>query len=76
MIPGFNDSMEDARGFAALLLDMDIARVQLLPFHQMGERKYSLLGRDYAFSGVPQLHREDLHNYRMEFSRCGVEAEV
>ena len=74
VIPGFNDTLEDARGFAHLLASMDITEVQLLPFHQLGERKYSLLGRDYAFDGVAQLHSEDLSAYIQEFSIHGVQA--
>lgn len=75
VIPGFNDSLEDARRFAAYLKEMDIHRVQLLPFHQFGERKYALIKMKYAFSAIKQLHREDLNNYRAEFIRMGVEAE-
>lgn len=76
VIPGFNDALEDARGFARLLRSMDIAQVQLLPFHQLGEKKYSLLGRDYAFGGVAQLHSEDLNAYIQEFSTCGIQARI
>lgn len=76
VIPGYNDAQKDARGFAQLLADLDINRVQLLPFHQLGERKYDLLGRDYAYAGAAQLHREDLQAYQNEFKRLGVQAEL
>lgn len=75
VIPGFNDSLEDARGFASVLRSAGVEKVQLLPFHQLGERKYSLLGREYAFTGVSQLHREDLEDYRREFIKNNVNAE-
>jgi len=75
VIPGYNDAIDDALGFAQLLADMQIRRVQLLPFHQLGQRKYELLGLDYAYSGVAQLHPEDLETYAKTFARFGVSAE-
>jgi len=76
VIPGYNDSPEDAEAFACLLLSLEIAEVQLLPFHQMGERKYGLLGRDYAYAGTAQLHGEDLQEYRQIFERHGIHVEL
>jgi len=74
VIPGFNASLEDAQRFVQLLKEMDIHEVQLLPFHQLGERKYALLDREYAFAGAPQLHREDLLEYAAVFEKNGVHA--
>lgn len=76
VIPGYNDTPEDALAFARLLAEMDIREVQLLPFHQLGERKYSLLGWDYAYAGTNQLHREDMGEIVQIFARMGVNAEV
>lgn len=73
VIPGFNDRLEDARGIAALLKRIGLARVQLLPFHQMGERKYEFLNRDYSLTGVKALHPEDLADYREVFLEAGME---
>ena len=76
VIPGYNDAPADAEAFARLLADMNIHRVQLLPFHQLGEKKYSLLDMDYAYADQAQLHREDLSEFIQIFARLGVEAEV
>ncbi len=64
VIRGFSDSLEDAAGFAGLLLSFGVDRAQLLPFHQMGEGKYVLLGMEYALADRPQLHREDLDLFK------------
>lgn len=74
VIPGFNDSENDAGLFSALLRGMSIHRCQLLPFHQFGENKYHLLGRDYAYEDVPALHREELRCYAAVFQREGIDA--
>ena len=74
VIPGVNDTLQDARAFAALLRRLRVERVQLLPFHQFGERKYTLLGRPYRMAGVAALHQEDLLDYRDLMRAEGVEA--
>ena len=73
VIPGYNNSMEDASGFVSLLESMGLKRVQLLPFHQFGERKYELLGLPYDMKNIRQLHPEDLEDYRQVFTRHGIE---
>ena len=73
VIPGFNSALEDAGGLAALLNRLGFRQVQLLPFHQMGERKYELLNRDYAMKGVRALHPEDLAPYRQVFLDAGLD---
>lgn len=73
VIPGFNDSLEDAAGIAELLKDIGLNRIQLLPFHQMGERKYEFLGREYELKDVQMLHREDLIECREKFIKAGIE---
>jgi pyruvate formate lyase activating enzyme len=73
VIPGFNAELEDAEGISALLADIGLKRVQLLPFHQMGERKYEFLNRDYALTGVKALHPEDLKDYQQVFLDQGLD---
>ena len=73
VIPDFNASLSDAEGIAELLCDIGFTQVQLLPFHQMGERKYELLGREYALKEVPALHKEELEEYRKVFLDRGLD---
>lgn len=74
VIPGVNNSLEDAAAFARLLVPMGVKRLQLLPFHQFGERKYELLGWDYKMDGVPPLHEEDLEDFRQVLIDGGIDA--
>ena len=55
VIPGFNDSKEDADRMAESLHAIGAKRCQLLPFHQFGENKYALLGRAYAYRDVEAM---------------------
>ncbi|MGM9942041.1 MAG: glycyl-radical enzyme activating protein [Bulleidia sp.] len=74
VIPGFNAETADARGFADVLKQVGAARVQLLPFHQFGENKYDLLGKDYSYRDIPALHREDLQEYLEIMRNEGIDA--
>lgn len=74
VIPGYNDSPEDAAHFAEKLCELGADQVQLLPFHQFGENKYDLLGTGYAYRDVPALHREELEEYRQVFLSHGINA--
>lgn len=63
LIPGYNDSPGDALRFAKALAAMGIDGVELLPFHQLGEKKYELLGRNYPLKGISRLKGEDLTGF-------------
>lgn len=76
VIPGYNDSLEDARAFAALLSELGANDVQLLPFHQLGEKKYGALGIAYAYEGVPQTRDEDLNEFADIFSYAGMAVQI
>lgn len=64
VIPGFNDSLEDAAGFGRILSELKVEEINLLPFHQMGEHKYELLGQDYEYRGRKSIREESLVEYR------------
>ncbi len=74
VIPGYNDAIQDAEGFADLLQHMGETAVQLLPFHQLGDKKYDLLGRSYAFKEKKPLYEKDLTAYRDAFLQKGIRA--
>jgi pyruvate formate lyase activating enzyme len=71
VIPNINSSLEDARGFCKLLKSANAKKVNLLPFHQFGQKKYTLLDKPYAFEDTKQLHEEDLLDYQNIFLENG-----
>lgn len=72
VIPKFNFSFDAARGMAALLREIGVQEVHLLPFHQFGEKKYAQLGLPYEMAGVKQLHPEQLTAYQKVFLDAGL----
>jgi pyruvate formate lyase activating enzyme len=73
VIPDFNDTLDDAKGLAELLLLVKAKKVQILPFHQFGEKKYELLHRKYALKNKKSLYPEDLQNYQQVFLDKGID---
>lgn len=73
IIPEFNNSLEDADSFAKLLLELGFKKVQLLPFHQFGEKKYELLNRTYELKNKKALYPEDLKDYQQIFLDKGLD---
>lgn len=71
VIPNVNDSLADAEGFCNLLDDIGIKEVNLLPFHQFGENKYTRLGMEYEMKNVKALQPEDLQEYFQVFIDSG-----
>ncbi|WP_199588989.1 MULTISPECIES: glycyl-radical enzyme activating protein [Coprobacillaceae] len=67
VIPEFNCTLQDAKGFCQLFNDIGIKKVQLLPFHQFGEKKYNLLHRPYTLKNKKALYKEDLKDYQQVF---------
>lgn len=72
VIPKYNNSLEDAEGFARRLKEVGAKEVQLLPFHQFGEKKYDMLGKDYAYTDVSALHEEGLEKFQKVFISHGI----
>ena len=73
VIPRFNAGLEDARRLSRALADIGVHEVHLLPFHQLGEKKYETLGIEYAWKGERQLHPEALEAYRQVFLNAGLD---
>ena len=73
VIPDFNDSLNDAINLSELLIKVKAKKVQLLPFHQFGEKKYELLQKEYALKNKKALYPEDLKAYQKIFLDKGID---
>lgn len=76
VIPGINSSLEDAKGFCKLLKSVNAKKINLLPFHQFGQKKYALLNKEYTFENTLQLHEEDLLDYKNIFIENGFDCKL
>ncbi len=56
VVPGYTDDEDSAHRLGAFIKDMDnIEKVEMLPYHQLGEHKWETLGYEYELKevGVP-----------------------
>jgi len=66
VVPGFNDTPEDIRAIAAFLARLPGGPVEyeLLPYHRLGESKYSQLGKRCPLEGLPPPCKEHIEDLR------------
>lgn len=76
VIPDFNHSPDEMAEMAEFLVEQGAKKVHLLPFHQMGENKYKMLGIDYEFGEYKALHEEDLIDHLKTFLSYGLDTEI
>ena len=48
LVPGVNDGEEETAATAEYLLKLGVQRLELMPYHRMGQPKYEALGMDYS----------------------------
>lgn len=61
IIPGYNDSLEDIENTTDLIKNIkNIQKVELLPYHKLGNSKYSKLGMIYKLKDLEPPPEEEL----------------
>jgi pyruvate formate lyase activating enzyme len=71
-VPGWTDNDQLLQKLAAFLKPYKcIQKVELLPYHTMGIRKYEQMGLSYRLADTPPLSEERLQNARAIFSEAG-----
>ncbi|MHC1683317.1 MAG: pyruvate formate-lyase-activating protein [Clostridiaceae bacterium] len=59
VVPDINDKEEDILKLVEFIKDIkNIERVDLLPYHTLGENKYEILGMKYRLEGVEPLNKK------------------
>ena len=73
LVPGLTDKFEEIEGLAAFLRELgNIERVDVLPFHKMGEFKWAQAGEKYRLADTPPPSHELLARTRAAFSNQGL----
>jgi pyruvate formate lyase activating enzyme len=73
IVPGYTDSEENIQKIAGLCVNLgNVARLDLLPYHRLGEPKYKTLSLDYKLKGLQPPTREHMERLKEIARRCGV----
>lgn len=60
VIRGFNDTKENILETASFMEKLDLFEINLLPFHRMGDSKWTQLGKKYAYSTEKSTNDEKM----------------
>lgn len=77
VIPGYTDGEDNIRGimeFASIL--KNVVKVDLLPFHRLGEPKYKKLGRNYVFEGTQPPADDHMRKLKRLVASSGLQAKT
>ncbi len=66
VISGFNAKLEELTKIAKILDDLGLKKVELLPYHALGEHKWKALNREPVKYGVPT--KEEMEEYKKLFN--------
>jgi len=73
LIPGLTDAVENVEGLAAFVATLaGVERVEILPFHKMGEYKWQELGLDYKLAETEPPDPDLLDRVRQQFAAQGM----
>lgn len=64
VIPGFNFDEGSLSNIFRIALERNLQRVELLPYHTLGQGKYVQMGMKYPLGKTPSLTSQDLEPYR------------
>ena len=61
IVPGFTDDKEDLLKLKSFISSLKtVQKIELLPYHNIGEFKWKKLGLDYPLEGIRQANDEDI----------------
>lgn len=73
LVPGYTDHEEDIAQLVDFVKDLgNIERVDILPFHKMGEFKWQRLGLDYKLLDTPEPSKEQVQFAKSSFKNAGL----
>lgn len=77
IIPGFNDTADEVRAISRFAASLPGVREHhLLPYHRLGQDKYSGLGRDYSMAGIEPPTREKMEYLLSVAEESGLKCQI
>jgi len=77
VIPGYTDREDNIGGILEFACNLaSVAKVDLLPFHRLGEPKYKKLGRNYVFEGTQPPADEHMQKLKRLVESFGLQAKT
>ncbi|ELS00747.1 pyruvate formate-lyase 1-activating enzyme [Xenococcus sp. PCC 7305] len=75
LVPGLTDPTHNIRNLAKFVASLtNVKRLEILPFHKMGEYKWEQLGYKYALKNTPEASPELVATAKKIFQEYGISA--
>jgi pyruvate formate lyase activating enzyme len=73
LVPQLTDAPENIKGLAQFVASLsNISRIEIIPFHKMGEYKWERLGYEYALKNTPVPTEEAIETAKNIFQEFGL----
>ncbi|NHJ32710.1 MAG: glycyl-radical enzyme activating protein [Asgard group archaeon] len=72
IIPTINDDLEEVKQFGEFLSKLEIVRVELLPFHKIGEDKYKKLNKINRMKDIQKPTKENMIKIKETLEKYGL----
>jgi len=78
LIPGMNDSIENIEATADFLsgLEKNDIKLELMPYHRMGQSKYGALGMKYPINGTDPAGKEMIESVKRSYIDRGIRCTI
>jgi pyruvate formate lyase activating enzyme len=78
LVPGINSSIENIEATARFLtsLGRNAVKLQIMPFHRMGQSKYKALNIAYNVNGLGAADDEQVEAALKAYIKCGIDCSV
>ena len=76
LIGGFNDSTENIIATADFIEKTGKKEINILPFHNLGQSKYSLLGKEYKYKDSPSFKLKGINEIKKIFKERSIQCYI
>ncbi len=75
VVPGYTDDDASAHKLGEFLKDMDnVEKIEMLPYHKLGEHKWEAMGYDYPLPGVEPPSKDTMERVKSILESYGLKA--
>jgi pyruvate formate lyase activating enzyme len=77
VVPGFNHTIAEMKGIIDFTVSLKkIREIHFLPYHTLGNEKYTMLGMNYGLEGTGKVDEQELVGYIKYAKSAGLKAKI
>lgn len=76
VIPNFNDNENDIADIARFACSIGVKKLHLLPYHRLGQDKYTWLGREYQLTDILPPSEQTMRRLLAVANATGIECQI